>query len=439
MSKLKDVVQLAAGQAAAAAGTLLGVRMLTHSVSPETFGQVSLGLGCVALLLATLSTPFTQAMMHLYPSYAEQGQLHRLRDAFHHAARRMMRWIAVPLLAAIAACVFAAREYLLLMLVVLLLLASDVRRSVQVSVLNAAKRHGRYSLWIACDAWVRPLAATAAVLVIGESAEVALAAHLAASLTLTSLFSSTLWGAKTAAARGADNPVDGEIDQLSARMWQYALPLIPVGLISWSNNVSDRFIIGGMLSVDAAGVYAATFGLASAPFIMLTNVLEQAFRPEYQRAVSAGRHADANRQLLRWLVVAIVTASAGVLVFASWREWVVGTFLGPQFRSAMDLMPWIAAGYGLRTVAYAVDRVCYAHGRTRRVLAGQLWSACATIVVTPAAISIGGLAGAAVAVPVCFFIYLCAATWNSVRSRREFSTAASAVTSSPTEPLAVRR
>lgn len=419
-TKLHDVVWLAAGQGVAAVGALIGVRLLTHALPPETYGVVSLGLATLALMIATLSTPLTQAVMHMYPAYDQQGRLQELRVALGLASKRMLRWAAIPLLLLVVACMFVAREQLHLLLLLLVLLASDVRRSVQISVLNASRRHGRYALWAASDAWARPIAGAVAVMIVGQSAAAVFVAYLIASVSLTALFSSPLWGAASAAGATQTSSAE-DITELGERMWRYALPLIPVGLIAWSNSLSDRFIIGGMLGLDVVGVYAATYGLSSAPFIMLTTVLEQAFRPVYQNAVTAGRHADANRQLLRWLVVAIVATSVGVLAFVAWREYAAAIFLGPQYRSAVDLMPWIAAGSAVRTIAYVLDRVCYAYGRTGRVLMNQLCAVVATVVITPVAIAIAGLPGAAMAVPVCFLIHLCAATFNAIRTQRESS------------------
>jgi O-antigen/teichoic acid export membrane protein len=417
----RDMFRLAAAQGAAALGTLLGVKLLTHLLPPETFGVVSLGLSSVALLIAALSTPFTQAVMHLYPAYAQQGRLQQLREGLRLAARRMKWWVAASAFAAIVTCWIFSHEHVSLVLLLMLLLASDVRRSLHTSVLNAAQRHGRYALWVACDAWSRPLAAAAAVLVAGQSATIIIAAHLFASLVLTTLFAERSWSGSRTGEPTSEFTRDNA-SQLGARMWQYALPLIPVGVIGWSNNLSDRFIIGGMLGVDAAGVYAATFGLASAPFIMLTTVLEQAFRPEYQNAVTAGDYGRADRQLLRWIIVTLLVASVGVLAFLFWREHVAALLLGPQYRAAMDLMPWIAAGYAVRAVAYVFDRVAYAFGRTRRALSSQLCAACATMIVTPCAIAVAGLDGAAIAVPICFGIYLCAAFVNATKTRRESTT-----------------
>lgn len=403
---LHDAVWLASGQALAAVGTLVGVRLLTHALPPQTFGAISLGLAGVALMIATLCTPLTQAVIHSYAAYAQNGRLYELRSGLRLAAKRMLRWAVPAFVLAIAVCAVAAPRWLSAAVLLMLLLASDVRRSVHISVLNAARRHRRYAIWTACDACARPLVALAAVLTIAQSPAVVFGAHLLASLTLTAVFSSRLFG------NGAEESVvpatDGAIE-LSARLWQFALPLIPVGLISWSNNLSDRYIIGGMLGLDAAGVYAATFGLASAPFIMLTAVLEQAFRPAYQDAVSSQRRDRAERVFGLWLLTTIVVALLGVLAFSVFRELIAELLLGPLYRSAATLMPWIAAGYALRAVACVFERVCYVHARTARVLIVQLCVLAATLTVTPLAILMWGLQGAAFAVPICFAIYLAAA------------------------------
>src|SRR5262245_58914544 len=248
---LYDALWLAGGQATAAIGTLVGVRALTEVLPPQIYGAVSIGLAAIVLLVATASAPLAQAVMQQYPSHVQSGSLGQLRAALFISGRRMLAWVALLFAIVIVACLSWAPEQLLSVVLLAGLLASDVRRSLHISVLNAARRHVRYALWTACDAWARPLAALAAVLPIGQSQAAVFGAHLFASFTIGTLFSSWLWGDRSQAA--VTLPA-AEVRELSQRLWQFALPLIPVGVITWSNNLSDRYIIGGMLGLDSAGI-----------------------------------------------------------------------------------------------------------------------------------------------------------------------------------------
>jgi O-antigen/teichoic acid export membrane protein len=100
-----------------------------------------------------------------------------------------------------------------------------------------------------------------------------------------------------------------------------------------------------------------------------------------------------------------------VLILCVAHPLVAALLVGKSFRSGSALMPWIGAGYALRATSYVFERVCYAYGETRKVLAIQLCAAVATVVATPVGVIVGGLEGAAIAVPIYFSIQLAAAIW----------------------------
>ena len=58
-------------------------------------------------------------------------------------------------------------------------------------------------------------------------------------------------------------------------MWAYALPLIPLGVISWASTLGDRYFIGGLLGVADAGIYAAgAWRSSNSPFMILNMTAE---------------------------------------------------------------------------------------------------------------------------------------------------------------------
>jgi O-antigen/teichoic acid export membrane protein len=174
-----------------------------------------------------------------------------------------------------------------------------------------------------------------------------------------------------------------------------------------------------MLSAADAGVYVAAYGLASIPFMIVNGTAEQALRPVYQQAVSSGDQPRANGILRIWLLVVIGCCLLGVLIFASGNRALAGVFLGKSYRQAAPLMPGIALGYAIRASSYVFERVCYAYGRTHRVLITQLCAVSVAAVVTPLAVMSGGVRGAALAVPVYFSIQLLLAVLFARRTLRE--------------------
>jgi O-antigen/teichoic acid export membrane protein len=209
--------------------------------------------------------------------------------------------------------------------------------------------------------------------------------------------------------------------ELDARMWSYALPLLPLGLIAWASNLGDRYVIGGVLSVADAGVYAAVYGLSSMPFMIVNGTAEQALRPIYQAAVTNGNRLRARKILLLWLGIVVGVCALGVLLFAFGHTLIAAFFVGKPYRHASGLMPLIATGYAIRATSYVFERVCYAYGQTRRVLLIQLWAVAATAVATPLGVVYLGLKGAALAVPLYFSVQLLVAIFLARRTLSEAS------------------
>jgi len=427
--QLAEVCWVIGGQAATALGTLVGVRILTQYLSPDGYGVVSLATGMSTLAISLIATPITQAAIHYYPGVVADGSASELLAAVARCYRAMAPWAALAAVAGGVCYVVWGHGSPVLVVLLGLLFTSDCWRSANLSLLNAARRQERYGLWMAADAWSRPLAASLAVVLVGlahgspglahgspgQSSVAVLASYVVVSACLLVVFSYRLWpAAEEATARAA-----ARAKALDTRMWSYALPLIPLGVISWASTLGDRYIIGGLLGVADAGIYAAVYGLSCLPFLILNGTVEQALRPIYQTAVTRAESARAHRILSIWLAVVVGVSSLGVLLFILGHDLLASLFVGKSYRSAASLMPWIAAGYAIRATSYVFERVCYAYGRTRRVLAIQLCAVVAAVALTPAGVISFGLKGAAMAVPAYFSVQLAVALWVARRTMHE--------------------
>lgn len=400
-----EVGWTAGGQVATAIATVLGVRLLTEFVSPATFGVVTLTLGIALLALNTVCIPLTQALVRFYPELAASGDVLRLQRALGLSLRRVALWALAPVAIVALVCLAYYPDSFVLVVLVAMLFACDCARSVDLAFLNAARRHHRYALWVTGDAALRPVAASVAVVWFGESATVVLTGYILVSITLQLVFGTRL-GLREQTPATLEPPRAIEIAGTEARLWQYALPLIPLGFLAWMNGLADRYIIGGTLSVADAGVYAAAYGLASRPFLSLGQAIELAVRPAYQNAVSAGNRLRAHALFARWLAVICGAGGAGVLVIAIWRNELTSLLLAAPFRQAAALMPWIAGGYALRVLADVFTRVCYAHGRTVLVFLPVLCGSLVGLAATVVGARYWGLTGAAISVPVYFIVQL---------------------------------
>ncbi len=414
---LTDAFWVVSGTALSAIGTLVGIRILTQVLAPGDYGAVSLAQGLSTLAISLVATPLTQAAIHYYPVLNRNNSTAELLASLRRCFGTAIPWIVGGAVLGAIAYAHWSNGSPLLVLTLVLLLASDCWRSANVSLLNAARRHRTYALWVAGDATFRPLLASLAVLALGSSATVVLGAYLVVSVTLMLIFARR--DGNTPSAAVASPLLQEEPAALDKRMWAYALPLIPMGLIGWVSNLGDRYIIGGLLGVADAGVYAAIYGLSSAPFMMVGGTVELALRPIHQAAVARGDQQQSRRMYRIWLIAVAAVCGMGVIALAFCHALVASFFVGGAYRYASYLMPWIGLGYALRSVSYVFERMCYAYGHTRRVLVIQSWAVAATIVATPLGIVSLGLKGAAMAVPVYFSVQLVAAIVLAHRTIRE--------------------
>lgn len=406
-------IWVALGQGAAILGALVGVRLLTEVLPPRVFGEVMLFLGAGALALALAGTPLAQAVLRQYPDAAASGTLKTLRAA---ASRQFaLSGARIALLSAVVLIVYSqiSGTSLWIGLSLLLLLALDLMRSHELAFLNGARRQRPLALWTGAEAWLRPMVATLGVVLVGASSVSVLTGFVVASGVTLLIFRATCVR-EGIAPDTANNGVD--VRTFERGLFQYALPLMPLGLVSWLSNQADRYFIGGVIGLEQAGLYAAAYGLASRPAMSLCGIVEVTLRPVYYAAVSSGDEARARRIFLVWLAMVAAIAGGVFLVFLLFSDVVAGLLLGAPYRSSASLIPIIAGGYSLLAVAQVFAGAMYANRDTQGVLATEASGALARVSMGIAGTYLYGVTGAAASVVAAFTLQLVVAAGLTRRS-----------------------
>jgi O-antigen/teichoic acid export membrane protein len=354
---VKDGVWVASTQMLAALGTLAGVRLLTEFMTPADFGEMSLWLGAVALFTATLANPTMQALLRFYPEYAQSGQDNAARKVARHQIEKLLLW-SLPLILMLVWLAFAKGwTSLTLLLLFALVLCVDIARMQNMAVLSASRNQKAYGMWLAAEAWLRPAFAVFAMYFWGVSLVSILAGYFVASLILWLAF-------RTIAPSAAANAEAADLESISKRFWHYSWPLLPLGLVGWLSGVGDRYIIGGILGIADVGLYAAVYGLASKPVLMIGAIVETTLRPVYQQAVVSGDEVLQKKCLQKWLGMLMLCSGIGLTLAFLMHEWLANTFLGPAFRSGSTLIPWLVLAHILLVLAQRNGRILYAHSKT---------------------------------------------------------------------------
>ena len=342
-----DGLWVALGQGLAALGVLLGMRLLTEVVPPPVFGSVTLLLAIGTLGYNLLCSPLLLAGTRFYSEAAIDDQLPGLRRTLKTLLSRAMLGLVVLSLAATLVShgprILSSWTFLSLAL----LMALDAARALEVNFLIAARRQRPVAIWSAADAWGRPAFAFIAVNAFGVSPQLVLAGYAAASA-----FCFLIFVCSTAREGVSAQPRSSAAESsLRREILKYALPLIPLALVSWVSSYSDRYVIATVLGVEKVGIFAAAVGLVSRPFLMAGSVVGQTLRPLYFAAVAANNRREGRRVFRLWLAVTAFVSLSGVGAFALLGNWAGEILLAQSYRSGLALFPGIAVGFAFMTLA----------------------------------------------------------------------------------------
>lgn len=397
---LGETAWVFAGQAASVLATLVGLRLITEFVPPPVYGTVALALGIVALAQGLTVGPLMQAVLRFYPDQdACAGEVH-LRRAARSALRK-------PLLLALSALSMGGGitamlrpQHLALVLFGLVLFLIETVRSIEITFLNAARRQRALALLVTADAWLRPFDAVMLVWLWGPHPALIIGGYALGAAMALALY----WGLAQPlrGSQSAPGPPQRTTEEVAQRLQAYAWPLTALPLIGWVIGQADRYLIGGMAGIEAAGLYAALYGLASKPFLMLSSSIELALRQPFYSRVSAGDRRGARAAVTVWLAGTVGLALLCFLMFVAFHADIARMLLAAEYRNRAALMGWIAAGYVLLAAAQVLERVCYAHHDTRGVLFVEAVGALLSVIIAAPLVFRYGVDGAAWAVPAYF-------------------------------------
>jgi O-antigen/teichoic acid export membrane protein len=412
---LLEGVWVIAGQLFSALGAFLGLRLLTEIVAPQVFGEVVLFSGVVLLANGMAAGPLMQGVLRHYPEAAATNSMNVLRKIVN-------RYLATLTVVTSLACVLGLAVYSSfsptnrwLWALVILLVILDVIRQRELTLLSAARHQGTAALWVAADVWARPVSALGMISLLGPTTGAVLLGYVVASCSLIVVFKPWFIGQDPVAHSGQDEAA------LAQRLLRYSIPLMPLGAIGWISGQADRYIIGLLVGVQEAGLYAAAYGIVSRPFLMAGSAAESWLRPVYYEAVVSGDRVREQRIFGAWWIALTGVCALTIAVFIFWHHEIATLMLAPSYRSVSGLMPWIAVGYGFLAIAQVHERVCYAHNDTKGVFVTESLGGMAALVVTVLAVAQFGISGAAYAVPVYFVLQLIVAMTCARRTARRLS------------------
>ena len=342
------------------------------------------------------------AAMRQYAEAVRRDDVGMLRQVVRHwLIRSQGVAAALVLLVGVPYCLFRSIS-LWLPLLTFGLFVVDAEIMMEAAFLNASKRHRAYSLLRGAEAWIRPILAVMLVHLISPSAPVVLVGYLVGGLMLVVAINV----ACSRRQKIRNKPIDQE---LTRRVWRFCFPLFPIAPVEWVSSLSDRYVIGGLIGLDAAGIYAASYGLISQPFLMAGIVLENYYRPHYYDALADDESDKAQRILTMWFFLTAAVCVLGLIAVIALKPLIVSIFLAAAYRSAASLFFPIALGNAFFALSQVSERFLHGQERTGLCLVSRTIGAVMSIAVGVPMIYLYGIQGAAWAVPIYYGCQLASA------------------------------
>lgn len=413
-----DFLWLGVSQVGVLVARLIGVRLLTELLPASTYGEMGLALAAAALGVNVLALPIIQAAMRQLSDAAAENGIPALR----RAANRLLicAWLGFSILAVASWVLLGtnAGVHPLTISAVLTLGALDMFKAFEVGLLNAAHRQPRFALWNALDAWARPLLACAFILYSGASVMSAVSGTIVGALLVIGLF----WNRRERGARPVAAPDASRTYTLM--LLNVGWPLVPFAFCALFIGIADRFAIGALAGTAAVGIYIAAYGLASAPFLALSTVLVNVFRPRLYSAHSRGDQAHAWKVVRAWLAAVGAAGTIGWVLLWAYRAPLVSLLLAREFSAAAEIVPIVALAYLLQAIEVVFDTFLLSQKRTARLLvaqaAGAIVAAAAYVCLIPD-LGYFGAAWGTVFAQATSMVLSIAFTLDAARSRPEVS------------------
>lgn len=392
------------GQVLTAAGTFVGVRLMTEFLSTELFGQYKLALSVISLCTGLLIRPFLQYIMRAYHDSKSEGEQSRflaiLGALFYKYVSVLGLLIAVLIILLKRAIQWDFVDIALIAILFIVQALLAFERSCAVTR-NEQVAAGFLS---ASPAWLVPLGVVA-LSVWSADLTMTLAANTLVALVIYG--STRVWLRKTLRGVVSMRPAASADAPRLLPAVQYGWPLLVVGLLSWIVNESDRFLLGYFHSDHDVGIYSAAYGLIASPFTLAAGMAAQFLYPIVFRAAGSGDGARQKSVLRTMLLLTTMVSLVGVGIVWLFRVQIAWLALGLEYRAeAVELFLWLAAGYGFLGVAMSFDLAAYGANKTRNMMVAYLASAAVNVGLNLYLIPVLAAEGAAIATMGALLVYL---------------------------------
>lgn len=404
-----EAVWVIGGQLGVAAGSLVGIKVLTHILTPNEYGRFSIANTIALVVGISLFSPLGQGLMRYWAIARERGRL----ETFASAANRFLALlvlliVSIALLAPAALAMTPWNRWCLLTGLCILSGGIAGAGNVRMFVLTAIRKRKQVAVLSTMVALAKPLiGAFAAVLIVG-SAEAVVAGYLLAATLLYFLIERVHGSIVSAEAMTTHHRLplpEGRAGAMGKEILAFAWPFFFWGIFSCMHQFCDRWSLMAFHGADVVGAFAVIGQLALYPLIFGANLLNTYFTPiAYELAgdpESAQSFRSANKALAAMTGCYMAGAAGLIVVFAVCHEPIVLLVSNAQYVAYSHLLPWLTLAWALYYLGQMVSNSGLLMNRPRiymwPVIISALIAAGLTLILSAAIGPSGVVAGLALA------------------------------------------
>ena len=408
-----DGVIVFVAQAFAAVGALVGIRLLTQFISPEVFGEYKLLLSSMSLVVGVCVRPFIQFSMRQYHDYQSKIEknsfLIEIRKLFNKYLFVLSLSFGIFYLFGFSN-LYSEKIIILCGLIVLLI---TVKINFESALFISKNEQVAAGLILVSLKWFVPVSIISIVWMFRESPLTTIVGALIGHLVIWILIL-----AYTKSVPEEYDRANFRQSELFARGLEYGWPIAIIGMLSWILNESDRFFLQYYHDSKQVGLYSATYGLVSAPFVMAAGAAAQFLYPIFFKT---NKDKDRTKKVVfKSFLVNTAIVFCGVILIYIFTDLIAFIGLDISYREgASGLFVWLGIGYGFFAMSSSFDLAAYTDKNTVDIMIAYLVSSALNIGLNILLIPQHASEGAAIATMLSLATYFfCMA---AIYCRRHFS------------------
>jgi O-antigen/teichoic acid export membrane protein len=338
------------GQAGTAIAGFMGIKILTHVLSPAEFGKLALANTIIALIGTNIFGPFGQGLMRFWSVSKDRGVL----DDFYSLSNRMAKYISLAAFLIMAIFIlilslFRNSEWTMILLLSSIIGIITGLYSLRVGIFTAARQRRKTAVSDITNTLLRPLAAALLVALTVANVNVALMGFLVAALLIYLIVELIYY--RTTSKHVESNVKVSLFDGLGKEILSFSWPFIVWGVFGWIHSSCDRWSLQTFYGAEVVGAFAVVSQLAIYPLLFSSGFLSTLFMPiAFQKAgdlTKNGSVISANRILTGMTGAYILGTMLLMGFFVLYHQQLILLISNERFVKYSYLLPGLTTAWGL--------------------------------------------------------------------------------------------